>query len=79
MKLNFKRAITRMIVKGYGLSILICMITFAAGIALLVVPLFSDYIYHESHLVAGLVAVILPVLFVIAYAIPTKKDRADGL
>ena len=75
MKLNFKKAIIRMIVKGYGISILLCMICFAIGLALLIAPIMPTYVYHESHFGAGIVAVVVPVLMVVAFAIPTKKDK----
>ena len=79
MKLNFKKAITRMIVKGYGISLLICCLSVAIGIALLLAPLFPSYHYSDSHLGASLLAIFVPILMVIAFAIPTKQDRADGL
>ena len=79
MKLDFKRAITRMIVKGYGISILLCCITLAMGIGLLLAPVMPEYVYHESHFTAGLVAVVVPILIVVSMAIPTKRDKRDGL
>ena len=83
MKLNFKKAITRMIVKGYGISMLFCMLfcmlLFAIGLALLIAPALDAYQYHESHFVCGLVSVVLSVSMLVAFAIPTKRDRRNGL